>query len=224
MFQIAKRVKPSCERVQKFYIVCFEGDNHGMLRLVGVEPAMRLDQLLGHSWLKKATSIAIDGPCAANGIRLNSRRTGFDYPAPGVRNAEHILAGMGIKLFWTTQNTLTNFDGASRWIARSLVLFADFADQGLGDRVFEVHPHAVFTILQRAFHPGQPLATKARGPGRKQRLDLLRMFVPELSADHLPNHDAVDSAAAALMGALREAGKARRVGEEAGGYIWIPSL
>lgn len=131
---------------------------------------------------------------------------------------------MGIKLFWTTENTLRRFDGAREWIARSLALFADLAGRGLGGRSFEVHPHAVFTLLQRSLRPGRPLAAKTTGEGREGRLGLLRAFVPGLQAGLLPDHDAVDSAATALMGALRESVLASRVGNEAGGLIWIPDL
>jgi hypothetical protein len=131
---------------------------------------------------------------------------------------------MGVKLFWTTENTLRQFAGAREWIARSLALFADLARRGFGGRSFEVHPHAVFTLLQRSLRPGRPLAAKTTGEGREGRLGLLRAFVPSLPAGRLPDHDAVDSAAAALMGALRESGFTRGVGDDAGGLIWVPDL
>lgn len=207
-----------------FYSVCIEADETNVLRLAGVETFTRLDRLLDHPWLTRAAWTVIDGPCAANGIRLKADRTGFEFPAPGVREAERGLARMGVKLFWTTENTLRHFAGTREWIARSLALFADLAGRGLGGRSFEVHPHAVFTLLQRSLRPGRPLAAKAAGQGREGRLALLRAFVPVLPADELPDHDAVDSAAAALMGALRESGHARPVGDDAGGPIWVPDL
>jgi len=44
-----------------------------------------------------------------------------------------------------------------------------------------------------------------------------------VSGAALPDHDAVDAAAAALTGALRRLGMARAVGtEEGGGRIWLP--
>jgi hypothetical protein len=57
----------------------------------------------------------------------------------------------------------------------------------------------------------------------RPRLALLAALVDGVSTRSLPDHDAVDAAAAALVGALRLRGLARAVGTEAGGgRIWLP--
>ncbi len=165
----------------------------------------------------------IDGPCDTNGLPLRPDRTGWgDLSRGGRRAAERELARMGIGLFWTTRATLEHFDGASRWIARSLCLFRDAADLP-GVPVIETHPHGVFTVLWRALGRTDALRKKGTALGRAQRLALLRAYVPDLEDEHVPDHDAVDAAAAALAAAFHAAGSTSRHGEpQAGGLIWLP--
>jgi hypothetical protein len=72
--------------------------------------------------------VCIDGPCATNGPRIltASDPWHWDPNAPnGTRACEVALSRKGVNLFWTTQNTVMHFEGASRWIARSLTLFSE---------------------------------------------------------------------------------------------------
>jgi predicted nuclease with RNAse H fold len=172
----------------------------------------------------RARVLAIDGPCGTNGLRLRRDGRGWDLRARGgVRDAEAALAREGFRLFWTTHATVARFDGASRWIARSLRLFADpAAPRGLAR--IEVYPHGTFEVLRRALGIARPLATKATPGGRAGRLAILARLVEGISSPALAGHDAVDAAAAALTGARCRLGGARAVGTAAGGgRIWLPA-
>ncbi len=175
------------------------------------------------------TGIAIDGPCGACGIALDEHRRDFVFDAPTTRPAEKALSREGIGLFWTTRATVENFDGAARWIARSFVLFEELIARGF-DPV-ETHPHGVFTMLHRnraALEGQNPtrLARKTSEAGRNERLALLAAMLGTPSValgSKLVDDDALDAAAAALLAALRTAGRARPFGEpDQGGEIWLP--
>ena len=184
----------------------------------------RLATLTACDWAMDANQLVIDGPCKTNGIPLSVPANAWDFAnaTPGVRAAERELARRGIGLFWTSMATLQNFHGASRWIARAVRLFGLPPVAGRSHCI-ETHPHAVFTMLQRALL-GSRLQKKCSPAGRQQRLCLLKYFIPNLDSRLLPTHDHIDSAAAALMGALRQCGRAEAVGDAAGGYIWVPRL
>jgi hypothetical protein len=176
------------------------------------------------------TGLAIDGPCGACGIALDAERRDFVFDAPATRPAERALARERIGLFWTTRATVENFDGAARWIARSFVLFEELFARGF-DPV-ETHPHGVFTMRHRldtatTSAGTSRLAKKTTPDGRRQRLDLLARRLPRSSFSDLDaalsNDDLLDAAAAALLAALRDAGRARALGEaDQGGQIWLP--
>lgn len=174
--------------------------------------------------------VVIDGPSGANGIRLNPERNGWVVDNPGVRSAERELSRRGVKLFWTTAATLRSFSGAREWILRSLVLFERLNASAVNPRsasplrALETHPHAFFVLLWRAFGNGDALSPKKCATGRKQRLALLRMFL-DLEERWLPDDDAVDSAAAAVLGILVQADYAEPIGsEQTGGRIWVPDV
>ncbi|MDP1563850.1 MAG: DUF429 domain-containing protein [Pirellulaceae bacterium] len=165
----------------------------------------------------------IDGPCGTNGPRLLRHRDPWcwDANAPkGTRGGELALSRQGINLFWTTQNTVMKFEGASRWIARSLVLLSYCPEQ----RKIETHPHGAFTFLWRLFGGNGILPKKSKPSGRNARLALLRSFVPGLSDGMVPNHDAVDAACAALIAGLHQLHLTTPFGSSSdGGQIWMPN-
>jgi hypothetical protein len=87
----------------------------------------------------------------------------------------------------------------------------------------EVYPHGAFVVLWNALGGRGGLPAKGTRAGRRARLALLATLVPGLSPRDLPDHDAVDAAAAALVAALRRLGLARSVGTiRGGGRIWLP--
>jgi hypothetical protein len=187
------------------------------LRLAAVGRARTNAELWAFCRASGARVVAVDGPCATNGLRLRARSRGWDLRRRGGRrDGEVALAAEGLPLFWTTHATVARFDGAARWIARSLRLFADPAG-GAFERI-EVYPHGAFRLL------GGPLPAKGTGGGRAARLAVLARLVDGVSAAALPDHDALDAGAAALVGALRALGLARKVGTtRGGGEIWMPA-
>ena len=201
------------------------GNADGTLSLGRIEMCATLQQFQQLGWAMSADRLIIDGPCKTNGIALLNPPTNWNFSvvSPGFRVAEQQLAQMGVGLFWTTLATLRGFDGASRWIARSVQLFSQLlANPALTNRCIETHPHAVFVIMARALAGGL-LPKKKTLPGRNQRLALLRGFVPGLQENLLPTHDHVDAAAAALLGALQFSNCALALGNaNNGGQIWIP--
>jgi hypothetical protein len=164
----------------------------------------------------------IDGPCGTNGPQLLRDRDPWrwDANAPNKSRAgELALSRQGVNLFWTTQNTVMRFEGASRWIARSLTLFAENANQ----EKIETHPHGAFTFLWRMFGEINSLPKKSKTAGRKARLSLLRSFIPDLSDEMVPNHDALDAACAALVAGLHQLKLTIAFGTpHDGGQIWMP--
>jgi hypothetical protein len=168
-----------------------------------------------------AVLTCIDGPCGTNGPRLLTDGTGWDRSirSSATRGGELALSRQGVNLFWTTQNTVVNFDGASRWIARSIVLF----DEMPGIKKIETHPHGAFTFLWRLFGSKAGLPKKAKSPGRQARLSLLRSFITGLTDDMVPNHDALDAACAALVAGLYQLNLTTPFGTaQDGGQIWMP--
>jgi hypothetical protein len=164
----------------------------------------------------------IDGPCGTNGPRLlrDCDPWCWDANAPkGTRGGELALSRQGINLFWTTQNTVMKFEGASRWIARSLVLFSEGPEQ----RKIETHPHGAFTFLWRLFGGTKTPPKKLKAAGRNARLSLLRSFISGFSDEMVPNHDALDAACAALVAGLHHLELTTAFGAtNDGGQIWMP--
>ncbi|MFN9289063.1 MAG: DUF429 domain-containing protein [Planctomyces sp.] len=173
---------------------------------------------------RQPTVTCIDGPCGTNGPRIlrNQPLWSWDPRAPRrPRDGELALSAAGISLFWTTQNTVMNFDGASRWIARSLELFANSP----GTTKIETHPHGAFTFLRRLFNDVAPLPNKSTEQGRLARIAMLRVYISGLAAEMVPNHDAVDAACAALVAGLHQLGLTTPFGtDESGGQIWMPDV
>jgi predicted nuclease with RNAse H fold len=172
---------------------------------------------------ERAVVTAIDGPCATNGLRPLPDWSGWDASVVGgMRDAERALADAGVRLFWTTHRTVTRFDGAARWIARSLRLFGDTS---VDTTRIETHPHGVFTFFWRAAGMRQPMGAKRTPAGRRNRLTILRAFIDGLDGAELPDHDAVDAAAAALVALLHVASVTTPWGTDAGGgRIWMPAV
>lgn len=169
-----------------------------------------------------AEILAIDGPCGTAGLRMRPGARGWGACAGGTRDAERALAREGFALFWTTAATVRRFDGASRWIARSLRLFRDRAAPAGLVRI-ETYPHAAFAILHAAGGGRGALPVKSSPRGRAARLASLRRFVPGLPDGALPGPDAVDAACVALVAALHRLGATRALGSvRRGGRIWLP--
>jgi hypothetical protein len=162
----------------------------------------------------------IDGPCGTNGCRLFADLSAWDSNgSDGTRSGELQLSQEGINLFWTTQNTVLRFEGASRWIARSLILFSETPEF----QKIETHPHGAFTYLWRMFGNSGTPPKKSKNPGRQARLAVLRSFIPGLTEAMVPNHDAVDAACAALVAGLHQLGLTKSFGTvNDGGVIWMP--
>lgn len=171
---------------------------------------------------RHAVLTCIDGPCGTNGPKLLSDLSGWDKQGPkGTRGGELALSRMGVNLFWTTQNTVMKFEGASRWIARSLVLFS----QRQEPPKIETHPHGAFTFLWRLFGGTGTPPKKSKPSGRQARMSLLRSFIPALSDGMVPNHDALDAACAALVAGLHQLGLTVPFGAaNDGGQIWMPDV
>lgn len=205
-------------------LVQLVGDGES-LDLGAVYTHRNLSATLADPVVRAADCLMIDGPCGTVGAELASDNGFWVFPGSvGTRACERELARMGVKLFWTTRKTLVGFDGASRWIARSIRLFRLLgADPGRREHAFETHPHAVFTLLARK-HGLPRLHAKGETRGRSERLTLLAHYIDGLDPARLPDHDHVDAAGAALMAALKLAGQGRAVGSAAeGGVIWVPS-
>lgn len=173
---------------------------------------------------RKATLTCIDGPCGTNGPQILEGVVGWNRnptSSIGNRDGELALSRQGISLFWTTQNTVMKFEGASRWIARSLILFSECTNPVK----IETHPHGAFTFLWRLFGRTGTPPKKLRQTGRNARLSLLQSFIPNLTAEMVPNHDAVDAACAALIAGLHGLDLTTAFGTpEMGGQIWMPDL
>lgn len=205
-----------------FWAVRVETGN-GRIKLVDTVRCSTLTELEELLQNGRPDRVVIDGPCGANGILLNQERNGWvKGEKPGLRSAESYLSRRGVKLFWTTAATLERFDGAREWILRSLALFERLIR--LGQEAIETHPQAFFVLLWRQFGNGETLRRKNLPDGQRQRLAILRMFM-DFQDSQLVDDDAVDSAAAAVLGILATCGFATPVGEEsAGGQIWIPAV
>lgn len=182
------------------------------------------DQFWGEVGKRQAVLNCIDGPCATNGplLRRDCDPWCWDTQAPnGTRGGELELSRQGVNLFWTTQNTVLKFDGASRWIARSLVLFSEHPEHPK----IETHPHGAFTFLWRLFGGSGTVPKKSKTAGRNARLAILRSFIPALSEEMVPNHDALDAACAALVAGLHHLDLTTPFGTSSdGGLIWMPDV
>jgi len=210
-----------------FPVVELVGNRDGSLSLANIRACATLQEFLALKWTVEADRLVIDGPCKTNGIQLLSPPTNWNFAdaTPGIRLAEQQLAAMDVGLFWTTLATLQRFDGASRWIARSIRLFDLLSkDPAMAGNCLETHPHAVFFFLHRAAGADGPLFAKTTAMGRSQRLSILNWFAPDLDGKQLPTHDHVDAAAAAILGAMHWCGRATALGDAVGGSIWIPDL
>lgn len=170
----------------------------------------------------RAVLACIDGPCDTNGPGLLADLSDWDRSCRGgTRGGELALSRAGVNLFWTTQNTVLKFEGASRWIARSLVLFSEAPAMSK----IETHPHGAFTLLWRLFGWKGKLPKKSSPSGRLARIALLQTCIPGLTDAMVPNHDAVDAACAALVAGLHRLGLTTPFGTKRdGGQLWMPDI
>jgi hypothetical protein len=169
---------------------------------------------------RDAVLTCIDGPCGTNGPKLKADLSGWDTSgSTGTRGGELALSRQGVNLFWTTANTVMRFEGASRWIARSLVLFSEDPDR----RKVETHPHGAFAFLWRLFGGLGSLRKNSKPAGRQARLLMLRAFITGLTDSTVPNYDALDAACAALLAGLHHLGLTVPFGSPSdGGQLWMP--
>ncbi|WP_165441825.1 DUF429 domain-containing protein [Rubinisphaera italica] len=170
----------------------------------------------------KASLTCIDGPCGTNGPRLLDAYSAWaDDGCHGTRDSEIQLYREGVGLFWTSQNTVMNFKGPDRWIARSLRLFSESPTI----EKIETHPHGAFLFLWHSFgQEGKP-PEKSKLAGQDARFAILKKFLPDLTRKMVPDHDAMDSAVAALVAALHRLGLTTSFGTmKNGGLIWMPNI
>jgi hypothetical protein len=202
--------------------VALEWDGGG-LRFLGLAEHHDNADLWRRCRAAGASVVAIDGPCATNGLRVLPGWRGWDLGAlGGTRDGELALCAAGVRLFWTTHRTVERFDGASRWIARSLRLFSGPAGGPSVERI-ETHPHGAFLLLWRRLGQEGAPGHKGRPAGRNARLALLTAFVAGIDGGLLPDHDAIDATCAALVAALHALRATRAYGtEQGGGLIWLP--
>ena len=185
------------------------------------------DDFWGHVDRVGAGIVAIDGPCAVhpNGPRWIAGRSAWEAGGTGVRAAERELTAGGIHLFWTTRNTVLHFDGASRWIARALTLFAESRLRPRPAETIETHPHGAFVFLWRLLG-GEGLPPRKASPaGRRARWAILRAFIEQLPEIPPASHDEIDALCAALVAGLHRLGLTVAFGTPAeGGEIWMPDV
>ena len=176
-----------------------------------------------------ATTVCIDGPNAAHpdGPRWIAVECRWDPKrGHGTRAAERELTREGISLFWTTQNTVMHFDGASRWIARSFTLFAEASSKPSSVDVIETHPHGAFVFLWRdLFRQAVRLPKKSRPEGKRARWAMLQAFITGLQDIPPSSHDEIDAVCAALVAGFHKLQSTHSYGTEAeGGLIWMPDI
>ncbi len=175
----------------------------------------------------EADIACIDGPCDTNGPTIKDGWIGWDAGPPNsFRDGERQLACEGVSLFWTTAGTVERFEGASRWIARSLRLFKQIEIKAI-----ETHPHGVFSFLWRWSGNKCKLPRKSTGEGANVRFKILQSFIPSLSPGCCQNdnqhwdHDRIDAICAALVAVLHKLELTRSFGTpDKGGQIWMPDI
>jgi len=172
-----------------------------------------------------AVVLAIDGPCGLHpdGPRWDAQRAAWDPGGAALRGAERSVAAAGIHLFWSSRDTVLHFDGASRWIARSLTLFAESRQRTVPITAIETHPHGAFVKLWRVLGGTGLPPRKTTPAGRRARWRILRSFIEGLSDGPPASHDEIDAACAALVAGLHRLGLTVAYGTPAdGGEIWLP--
>lgn len=169
-----------------------------------------------------AVLACIDGPCGTNGPRVIDGFSGWAKDGVhGTRDAEVELYREKVGLFWTTQNTVMKFKGPDRWIARSLRLFSE---QPNVEKI-ETHPHGAFLFLWRSLGQDGKPPEKSKPAGQAARYAILKKFLPTLTREMVPDHDAMDAAGASLVAALHRLGLTKSYGTvQNGGLIWMPSI
>jgi hypothetical protein len=183
-----------------------------------------------------AAVACIDGPCATRGPDVLKDWSGWNPKSPdGARSGEVELFRKGVGLFWTCKATVTNFNGAREWIARSLRIFRDAREQLPSTTLIETHPHGAFTFLWRVCGgPGSLPGPKDTSEGMAARCALLGKFIHDLDEEALREyggrgscqlHDRIDAAGAALVAAFHRVGRTVAFGKPGdGGEIWMPRL
>lgn len=185
-------------------------DSRGAVVGVGAFDAVRLAELV--TWAAGAAQVAVDAP-----DRWSTAPHGADQDlSPKFRTARcgEIALGREHRIWvpWVTP-----IEPAPGWISAGIELFA--ALRAAGHDPVEVYPHAAFRVLGGGRRP-PPKQTRT---GAERRVRLLEEA--GVRAARLPggSHDAIDAAAAALVGLHRARGTARSAtcGHD-GSAIWLP--
>ncbi|RFU46947.1 DUF429 domain-containing protein [Paraburkholderia sp. DHOC27] len=175
--------------------------------------AISPDQMLQECIDRGVAAVGIDAPC-----RWGAEGTG--------RSAEKALARQRISCFATPtrDRAIGNRSGFYRWMLNGERIYDTFSrhfplftkDDADHDRVcFETFPHAIAS----AFLGREVASAKQK---RVQRRHILENAGIETAA--LTNIDSVDAALCALTATLFLAEKTHAYGDEAGGFIVVPTI
>jgi len=173
---------------------------------------------------RDATLVCIAGPAGTNGPRLKKESGTYSWDTSeigGNRDAELALSQEGVKLFLTNQNTVRTMEAASRWVARSLVLFSMLPEH----RRIETHPSGAFTYFSRLLSPNRHLTPRKETAGHLKRVEILQAFIPELTSEILKNREVTYAVCAAFIAGLHQLGFTTPFGSyQSGGRIWLPDI
>ena len=87
--------------------------------------------------------------------------------------------------------------------------FSSFVGEQPNVEKIETHPHGAFLLLWRSLgQEGKP-PEKNKSAGQDARFAILKKFVPTLTREMVPDHDAMDAAVASLVAALHRLGLTR---------------
>ncbi len=133
------------------------------------------------------------------------------------RKAEETLFKMGIAAYSPGLSGMRNLHRKAKRLAKLL--------SRSGVKVYEVYPHATFSLLWRRVNHSESLGPKRSLRGLGQRITVLAAFLREFDPYQLlllplpvSLDDALDSLAAALTLHFVKEGKAKALG----GCLWVP--
>jgi predicted nuclease with RNAse H fold len=158
----------------------------------------------------RASAVAIDAPCKWS---LTGK----------ARACERQLAGLGVSAFSTPSLAIGQVNSFYRWMVNGAELFRLLAPEyplmadgtGVPGRLrFETYPHAIACALA-----GQILSAKHKRLDRRRLLHLAG-----ISTDALKTIDEIDAALCALAAQHVLAGTFKAYGDEAEGFIVVPSM
>ena len=172
----------------------------------------RRDPKKGHTWCRalKASVIGIDAPCKWS---LTGR----------ARPCERELSGSGLSSFSTPSMAIGHVHPFYGWMVNGAELFRllgphyrlfDGRSTALSPMCFETFPHAVACVLA-----GRTLSAKQKRFDRRRLLGRAGIVT-----DSLANIDEVDAALCALTAQHFLAGTFKAYGDDAEGYIVVPSV